>query len=255
MTISLIDVKNASLDFPLYNAESRSVKNLVKTFTKSRFNVQENGVTSVSGLKHINLTLRGGDRIGLVGPNGAGKSTLLKLLAGIYYPTAGVVYRSGTITTLFDINLGLDTDATGMENIYLANYLRGIKRSRIHEFVEGIIEFSELNEFIHMPVRTYSSGMQTRLAFAIATAFVPDILLIDEVFGTGDANFFKKSEHRMEQLMEDASILVFASHNDILVKKFCNKAILLTNGQQVAIGEVDEILAMHHEYMGTSPQA
>ena len=246
MTKAYLITESASLNFPLYSADRRSIKSLLRgAIPGARIGLRGDGEVSVEALRNINLNLEGGDRLALVGPNGAGKTTLLKLLAGIYYPTFGEIRRSGSVTTLFNIGLGLDMNATGIENIYLANYLHGMSRSHIKTFVEDVIEFSDLGQFIYMPVRTYSSGMLTRLAFAIATAFSPDILLIDEIFGTGDAKFVSKSSIRMENLMKKARILVFASHNNSLIKKLCNKALLIREGKEVALGGVDEILQLH----------
>jgi ABC-type polysaccharide/polyol phosphate transport system ATPase subunit len=245
---SLLSAEAVSLNFPLYNAESRSLRNMISGFgTRSRIGIGERGRPTVEVLRNINLSLKSGDRLALIGPNGAGKTTLLKLLAGIYFPTIGRVIRSGRITTLFDVSLGLDLDATGVENIYLANYLRGMHKLHVERMVDDIVEFCDLREFMHMPVRTYSAGMLTRLAFAISTAFVPDILLIDEVFGAGDQIFFQKSLRRMERLLEGASILVFASHNKDLIKTFCKTATLIQDGRQVASGEIDDIFGIYEQ--------
>lgn len=235
------------LRFPIFSAESRSLRNIAGGLgPKSRIGVGRGGSAVVETLRDINLSLEGGDRLALVGQNGSGKTTLLKLLAGIYFPTEGRLIRSGVVTTLFDISLGLDRDATGLENIYLANYLRGMPKVHIEQMVSDIVEFCELHEFMHMPVRTYSSGMATRLAFAISTAFIPDILLIDEVFGAGDLNFIEKSKARMEALLQQAKILVFASHDETLVKTFCNKGMLLKDGNQIALGDVNDVLKEYH---------
>lgn len=246
MAEAVLQVKNVNLKFPLYSAESRSFRNAIRNVALgSRIGVNSAGKGAVEALRDINLSLYGGDRLGLVGSNGAGKTTLLKLLAGIYAPTQGGVLRNGIVTTLFDIGLGMDGDATGLENIYLASYLRGMQKKNINDITDEIVEFAELHEFIHMPVRTYSAGMATRLAFSLATAFTPDILLVDEVFGTGDAKFIKKSEKRMADLMSNARVLVIASHNTEIIKKFCNKALLMRSGQQIKLGDVDDILSLH----------
>lgn len=248
MVSPVLHADSVYLRFPIYSAESRSLRNLVaKVGSQSRIGIGRTGRAAVEALRGINLSLRGGDRLALIGRNGSGKTTLLKLLAGIYYPSEGDLHRAGVVTTIFDISLGLDPDATGFENIYLANYLRGLPKVHIERAVDDIVDFCELGEFIHMPVRTYSSGMATRLAFAISTAFVPDILLIDEVFGAGDHNFVEKSKQRMESLLEKARILVFASHDEALVKMFCNKALLMQNGEQLEFGDVEEVLGHYHE--------
>lgn len=247
MVTPVLRTESVTVRFPIYSGESRSLRNVLSGIgPASRIGIGRTGRPAVNALRGINLSLHGGDRLALVGRNGSGKTTLLKLLAGIYYPSEGRVVRSGVVTTIFDISLGLDLDATGLENIYLANYLRGMPKAHIEQMVGGIIEFCDLHEFIHMPVRTYSSGMSTRLAFAISTAFVPDILLIDEVFGAGDFSFIEKSKKRMESLLQTARILVFSSHDDHLVTTFCNKGLLLRDGEQIAFGPIDEIISLYH---------
>lgn len=239
---------SVSLNFPIFSRDRRSLREVVGRLNrKSRFNMTEGKSAVVEGIKNISLSLEGGDRLALVGPNGAGKTTLLQVLAGIYFPSNGTVQRSGTLTTLLGMGMGLDMDASGMENIYIAHYLHGFRNHQIRGLVDEIVDFCELDEFINMPVRTYSAGMRTRLAFAISTSFVPDVLLIDEVFGAGDKRFFEKSQKRMETLMKKSRILVFASHNDSLLKTFCNKAMLMLDGEQVEVGGVDEVLCAYEE--------
>lgn len=201
----------------------------------------------VEGINNISISLEGGDRLALVGPNGAGKTTLLQVLAGIYFPSDGTVQRSGTLSTLLGMGMGLDLDASGMENIYISHYLFGMRNHQIRDLVDDIVDFCELDEFINMPVRTYSAGMRTRLAFAISTSFVPEVLLIDEVFGAGDKSFFEKSQRRMEAMMKKSRILVFASHNETLLKTFCNKAMLMKDGGLVEVGTIGDVLGKYEK--------
>lgn len=246
-----IAVDNVSLDFPIYSVESRSLRNMITNVGGGgRMKSSQSGHTVVEGLRDISLNLQQGDQLGLVGSNGAGKTTLLKLLAGIYSPTRGTVRCDGVITTLFDLGLGMDDDATGRENIYLASYLRGLPKTHIESMVEEIIDFTGIGEFINLPIRTYSAGMRTRLAFAISTAFVPDVLLIDEVFGAGDKSFIEKSNQRMNELMRSARILVFASHSNELLRTFCNKGLYLKDGKTVCMGDIDEVISTYEADVG-----
>lgn len=184
----------------------------------------------VTALDGVSFELEAGDRLGLVGANGAGKTTLLKVLYGIYEPTAGSLDIRGKVDALFNINLGFRPEATGRRNILLRGLINGWTETEIAERAEEIIEFSELGEFIDMPFKSYSQGMAARLAFAIATTLEPEILLMDEWIGAGDASFQKKATDRMNQLAEKAGIIVLASHNQELLKKTCNRVLELEKG-------------------------
>ena len=174
--------------------------------------------------------------------NGAGKSTLLRVLAKVYTPAIGQVKIKGRISSLLDLGLGIDGESTGYENIVLSGLLRGMSKKNIEANKKSIAEFSELGEYLAMPVRTYSHGMQLRLAFSIATSFSPEILLLDEVMGVGDASFMEKSKQRMTQLVDESDIVVFSSHSTDLVRKFCKKALWLDKGHVKAFGLVDDVL-------------
>jgi ABC-type polysaccharide/polyol phosphate transport system ATPase subunit len=180
--------------------------------------------------------------LALIGQNGAGKSTLLKVIAGVYEPVAGTVMVSGRITPLFEAAPGFDADDTGYENIITAGLLRGMTRSEIENKIPEIEEFSELGDYLSLPARTYSAGMRTRLGFAVATAGEPDILLLDEGIGAGDARFAERATRRMKEFMDRSRILVLASHSGHLVKSVCNKAALMQTGRIVKVGPVDEVL-------------
>ena len=183
--------------------------------------------------------------MGLIGHNGSGKSTLLKLLGGIYRPTSGTVSRAGVVGSLLDISLGMSPDATGRENIFLRGALQGMSRSEIARLVPGIIEFSELGDFIELPMRTYSSGMLLRLAFSVATVLSPDILLMDEWLSVGDEAFQSKAEARLHEVVSRTSILVIASHSANLISGQCNRVLYLDHGRLIADGPPAEVLPMY----------
>ena len=184
----------------------------------------------ILALKNVSIELNEGDTLGIVGSNGAGKSTLLRLMAGIYSPTRGVVRTEGNISTMFNIGLGMQLDASGMQNIMLSGIIAGHSRKQIEKVLPDIIDFTELGDFLHLPVRTYSQGMAMRLKFACATAFSPEILLLDEWIGAGDAEFQAKAQDRMKELLSDAGIVVLATHNEKLMKSTANRAIWLERG-------------------------
>ena len=243
-----IRLRSVSLNYPILNGDDNSLRGLLrKTTTPSTNHIgtQENGKKYVKGLTNVSLDIEEGDRIGLLGSNGAGKTTLLKTIAGIYLPSSGDLSLNGRISSLLDMGLGLDEDANGIENIFLAGYLRGRSKQETEKVLDDIIDFTDLGDFIYLPVRAYSAGMRTRLAFSIATAIVPDILLIDEVIGTGDEKFIQKSKARMEAIMSKASILVFASHNNALVKDYCNKGAVFKEGNMIFCGDVEDAVDQH----------
>ena len=246
---SRLTLDGVELRFPVYTNSRRSLRNAVVAWgsggryaRSARFSQSAEGELHFTVLKEIDLDLKEGDSLGLIGNNGAGKSSLLRLMAGVYRPTIGTIRREGRVLTLFDIMLGLDEDATGYENISLASYVRGIPPAEIAGRAEAIAAFADLEAFIHMPIRTYSAGMRTRLAFAISTALEPDILLIDEVFGAGDKDFFERSQERMREIMKSAGILVFASHNNALIRQFCRNSLWLEGGRVRAHGASAEII-------------
>ena len=191
----------------------------------------------VAALSGVTFALGAGDRLGLVGPNGAGKTTLLKVLYGVYTPTSGTLKRHGRVDALFNINLGFRREASGRRNIELRGLINGWSRSQIVERTEDIIEFSELGDFIDMPLKSYSQGMAARLAFAAATSFQPEILLMDEWIGAGDKSFQEKAKARMDEIVSQAGIIVLASHNDAIIKRMCNKVLRLEKGQAVSFVE------------------
>jgi ABC-type polysaccharide/polyol phosphate transport system ATPase subunit len=190
--------------------------------------------------------LRDGDRLGLIGHNGAGKSTLLKVMAGVYEPTTGSVFADGRLAPLLDLLPTIDPEDTGYEAIVIAGLLLGMTRRQIESKIPEIERFSELGDYLSLPVKTYSTGMTTRLGFSIATTVEPEILLIDEGIGAGDARFAELATTRMKELIGRTSILVLASHSDELIETVCNKAALLRAGHIIMVGAVREVLAQYH---------
>jgi ABC-2 type transport system ATP-binding protein/lipopolysaccharide transport system ATP-binding protein len=244
--MSSIEILHAHLDYSLIGIGSRSLKTRVLATATGGLISAGDAVAVINALRDISFSLREGDRLGLVGHNGAGKSTLLKVLAGIYKPTAGFVNVNGRIVSTLNISLGMEPEATGYENIILRGLLLGMKRKEINAKLDEIATFTELGEYLNMPVRIYSSGMLTRLAFATVTAMNSDILLMDEVIGTGDAAFMDKAERRLNEFMNRSKIIVIASHSDQVIQKFCNKALLLEHGKIIAEGLPDAVIDAYH---------
>lgn len=229
-----ISLKNVSLGFPIYGASATSFKKtLAASVTGGRVG-RDTGVTVVQALSDIDLDLRAGDRLGILGHNGAGKSTLLRLLAGVYDPTSGEYERSGTIASLIDPSMGIERDATGVENIMLRGLTMGMNRKEIDAITPEVCEFSGLGDYVNMPVRTYSTGMMMRLAFSICTSVQADILLMDEWLSVGDADFSTKAEARMRDMVAKSGILVLASHSPQLLLKECNRFVHLEHGRIVS---------------------
>jgi len=243
---------------PIYGGRSRSLKHaLFKTATKigaSRraaaqiggvIEAEATGKVVVKALDGISFTFNEGDRVGLVGHNGAGKTTLLRVICGILEPVAGDLEVLGSVTPMFNLTDGMDMEATGYENIWIRGQILGCSRPFIARCVDDIVEFCELENFLHMPVRTYSSGMMLRLGFAISTALQPQILVMDEMIGAGDATFYERAHIRLTHFIETAGILVVATHNPAIITTWCNKAMWLAHGKIAAFGAVDEVMASY----------
>ena len=242
-----IELDNVSVVFPVYSAGSRSLKNaLVAATTGGRIGSDAKHVV-IQALDQVSLQLHDGDRVALIGHNGAGKTTLLRVLAGIYEPRVGSIRIEGRVTPMFDINLGIDPESTGYENIILRGLYLGLTRAEILARRDSVAEFTELGPFLDIPVRTYSAGMQARLAFAMATCIEPEILLLDEGIGAGDASFLEKANERLDQFIKKAGILVLASHSIDLVRRLCNRALLMEHGRLVWGGGIEDGLALYHE--------
>tara|TARA_R110002073_G_scaffold126703_17_gene271724 strand:+ start:1771 stop:2499 length:729 start_codon:yes stop_codon:yes gene_type:complete len=201
----------------------------------------------VQALHDISFSLTRGDRLGIIGRNGSGKSTLLRVLAGIFPPHDGDIQVEGRIAALLNIGLGMRIEATGERNIILRGMISGLSKREAIARIPEIAEFAELGDYIKLPVRTYSSGMAMRLNFAIATAFDPEILLLDEWIGAGDATFGLKVQKRMNALVAEAGIVVLASHNAELIERSCNRALWLDQGRVRAMGDIDEVMTVYRD--------
>lgn len=239
--MAFIDFQKVCVDFPIFNATNRSLKNtIIQSATGGRvdFGAKE---TIVRSLDNVSFKINPGDRVGLIGHNGAGKSTLLRVLSRVYVPTSGQAVIFGSIGSLVDISLGIDPEATGRENILLRGVLMGLKRSEVLSRIDEIIEFSELGNFIDVPVRTYSSGMHLRLAFSVSTIIRPEILVMDEWLSVGDDRFNQKAAKRLEEMVEHSQILVIASHSRQLVEQVCNRVLWFEHGKLIADGDPREI--------------
>ena len=238
-----LSLENVSVSFPIYHGGSRSLKkNLLFRSSGGHLASDANHRITVEALRNISVRFQPGDRVALIGSNGAGKTTLLRVMAGIYEPVSGTVTSRGRISPMFDIGLGIDGEISGYENIRLRGVILGLTPAEIEERMQEIVEFTELGDYLDIPVRTYSTGMMTRLVFAVATCFAPEILLMDEWIVAGDAAFISKAQHRIESFVQNASIMVVASHSLAICRQFCNKAMWMEGGQIRAFGPVNEIL-------------
>jgi lipopolysaccharide transport system ATP-binding protein len=238
--------RDVSIAFPIFNATGRSLtSSLLKVATGGLLDSDPNGRVMVRALSGINLEIKEGERIGLVGHNGAGKSTMLRALSGVYAPSKGSVEIDGRIGSLIDISLGINLEASGRENIFIRGALLGLTKSEIQNRFAEIVEFSELGEFIEMPVRTYSSGMHLRLAFAVSTIVRPEILLMDEWLSVGDESFKHKAETRLAELVSTTKILVIASHSRELIASTCDRVIWLEHGQVKMDGPTSEVAPIY----------
>ncbi len=247
--MSSIILDQVIVDFPIYGSQ--------RSFRKALFQRASGGVIRREGrhnervvvraLDGISLELRRGDRLGMIGHNGAGKTTLLRVLAGVYEPTSGRVEIEGKISPLFNMSPGLDLDDTGYENIVTCGLYLGMSHEEISVKTADIERFAELGDYLSLPVRTYSAGMMLRLGFAMATAIDPEILLLDEGLGAGDARFADRAASRVKALVERANILVLASHSDALIASMCNRAIVLSGGCIVAEGTVPDCIRYYGE--------
>lgn len=248
--VPLKGVRNAELtldhvnvSFPIYHGGSRSLKkSLLFKGTGGQLASDASHRIIVEALRDVSLGFKAGDRVALVGSNGAGKTTLLRAMAGIYEPVSGTIAARGRISPMFDIGLGIDTEISGYDNIRLRGLILGLTPAEIEERMDDIVTFTELGDYLDIPVRTYSSGMMTRLTFAVATCFAPEILLMDEWISAGDANFLAKAEKRIGAFVAQASILVLASHMKKVCLEWCTTAVWMEKGQVRAVGPTADII-------------
>jgi ABC-2 type transport system ATP-binding protein len=236
-----ITTKDACVDFPIFDAKSRSLKKTVMGLVGGNI-ASTSKVPIIEALHDVTLNLEHGARVALVGHNGAGKTTLLRLLSGIYEPTRGAAEIRGRVAPIFDLGVGMDPEISGLENIMIRGLFLGMTRRQMEERVDDIAEFTELGDFLRMPLRTYSTGMRVRLALGVVTSIDPEILLLDEGIGAVDAAFLAKSKKRLADLVERSGLLVFASHSDEFLRELCDTAIWMEHGQVKQQGELDEVL-------------
>lgn len=245
-----IVLENVHVRYPIIHDHYRSVRRLLmRAVTLGRLYQQDTGSHVVHAIRGLTLTIEKGDRVGLIGRNGAGKSTLLKTLGGFILPDEGVLQVEGDIMPLFSVAAGMDEERTGYDNIFLSGRLLGIPRGEMEKHVPDIEAFTELGDFLKLPVRAYSDGMKIRLGFAISTCITPDILLLDEAIGAGDAHFLEKASQRAEAMYDRASIMLLASHSPEIITRLCNKVLWLSHGRVVEFGPTAEVLA---KYMQTT---
>ena len=247
-------LKNITLDFPIYGASTRSFKKrLLRATTGGLIKQTDNSIVTVRALNDINLHIEHGDKVGIIGHNGAGKSTLLRVLTGIYEPIIGEMKVDGKVTALLNVMMGLDQESTGLENIKICGILNGMTFEAIEANTQSIAEFTDLGDYLSMPIRTYSSGMQLRLAFAIATSIEPEILILDEVVGVGDVQFIHKAQERLKAIINTSKIVIVASHDEEIIKTICNKVIYMEAGNILFYGPVEEGMALYKNKCDDKP--
>jgi len=256
MEAPCIQLDDVWLDYSIYGAKTRSLRHAVASLaTGRRVWRGEDGPTRVQALKGIDLDIRDGDRVGLIGSNGAGKTTLLRVLAGAMWPARGHVRRVGLTSALFDVYLGMNSEASGWDNITLRGLFLGLSVAEIRSHTEEIVSFSGLSrDQLSRPVRTFSSGMALRLALSVSTCLNPHILLMDEWIWVSDADFVQRAQQRMNDMIRQTRILVIATHADYLIQQMCNKAVYLRHGEVISVGPVDETLALYHARRAAQPE-
>jgi ABC-2 type transport system ATP-binding protein len=242
-----IILRDATVDIPIFDNTTRSLKKAALGYSIGGVLGGENRAVVVRALSNVSLELRSGDRLGLIGHNGAGKSTLLRVMAGIYEPTAGTVKIGGKVAAMFEMGLGMNGDATGFDNIRMGGLYLGMSLKEIDAKLPDIATFSELDDFLNLPVRTYSQGMRTRLTFSLITSVDPEILIIDEGISAGDADFMQKASKRLLALVERSSILVLASHQLPLITELCTHCAILNHGQIARFGPAKDIVQEYSE--------
>lgn len=241
MSIS-INTYDAGVDFPIFDAKTRSLKKAFLGKAGGAIDRNSSDVVVVEALKNITMSLKDGDRVGLVGHNGAGKSTLLRLLSGIYEPTRGSATIRGRVAPVFDLGVGMDPEISGYENIIIRGLFLGQTRKQMLAKMDEIAEFTELGDYLDMPLRTYSTGMRVRVAMGVVTSIDPEILLLDEGIGAVDAEFMKKARHRLQELVKRSGILVFASHSNEFLAQLCDSAMWIDHGQIRQQGSIEDVV-------------
>jgi len=235
-----IKARDLGVTFSIYNSKTRSFRNHIISAVGGRAH-NHDGTTYIEALNNINLDINHGDRVAILGHNGSGKSTMLKVISGVYEPTAGHIESNGDISSLTDIGMGMDPENSGHHNIIMRCIFMGMTIKEAKEKVKEIVDFSELHDYIHLPMRTYSTGMYMRLALTIATSTAPDILIMDEMIGAGDGDFIKKARKRTLDFIQKTKVMVISSHDMSIVNELCNRAIWLEKGKIIADGDVESI--------------
>lgn len=242
MSNTVLTVENVSVRYRITEQKVDDLKDYLIKLVKRELRYKE-----FLALQGVSFTLKKGDRLAILGLNGAGKSTLLKVIAGVLKASEGKVEKEGKIVPLLELGAGFDPQYTGAENIYFYGAMLGYTKEFLKEKYDEIVAFAELGEFIHVPVKNYSSGMRARLGFSIATIVEPDILILDEVLSVGDAKFRKKSEQKIMEIIDKGTTVLFVSHNEAQVRNICSRAILLDHGRLVESGDVDKVLTVYKE--------
>lgn len=255
--MSVVHLDNVSLRFKSFHARSGGLKeSVMRWLSPPQWTKKHKPARSEFwGLKDVNLELKEGDRLGIIGRNGAGKSTLLKVISRIYRPTQGAIKVQGRVAPLIEIGAGFNPELTGRENAYLNGSILGIPRKVIAQHLDSIVEFSELQDFIDMPVKYYSTGMHLKLAFTLATELPPDILILDELYAGGDAAFIQRANKRLEQFVESSKILILVAHDMGYIQKFCNRVVVLDHGKLVAQGEPQAMIDRYLSFCGGNERA
>jgi lipopolysaccharide transport system ATP-binding protein len=242
--MAILELDDVGLVYPLIEGSAISIRR--KLLSVMGIAQKGSAISYVTGLRNLSLKFERGERVGLIGRNGAGKSTFLRLLAGIYVPSSGTIKVEGEATTLFDLSLGMDDEATGYDNIYIAGYVLGFSKREIQSRISEIEVFTELGDALNRPIKTYSAGMRVRLAFALATTKASDILLVDEIIGVGDSQFLAKAQRRVKSLMRDESIFFLASHAEFMLNDFCERGLVFDSGRVVFDGPIDLAIAFYN---------
>ncbi|MDC7676493.1 ABC transporter ATP-binding protein [Asticcacaulis machinosus] len=237
--MSLIELTGVNLTYRIYSVRAQSLRNAIANVAVGgRLLKSGNDIVHVNALNGINFSLNEGDRLGIIGHNGAGKTTLLKVLARVYEPDTGHVRIDGRVSSMIDVSLGVDYELTGRENLINMGRIRGYSTKQILQKIPEIVEFTDLGQFIDLPIKTYSAGMVTRLIFGVATSLEPDILLMDEWIGAGDKFFVEKATNRLNEVLNKSRIIVLATHSWSLMSSLCNKVLVLNAGRQVFFGDI-----------------
>lgn len=236
-----INVRGLTLDYPVYSVQAKSLRSAVMAAAVGGKLLKTNSdMTVVRALSNVQFSLQQGDRLGIIGHNGSGKTSLLKVLAGVYEPTQGFVDIDGRVSSMLSMSIGVDHEATGLQNIRTILMMQSRSRKDIDKKLPQVVEFSDLGHFVHMPFKTYSAGMMARLIFAAGTSLDAEILIMDEWLGAGDASFREKAAQRMQSVVSNAGIVVLATHDPNLVKRVCNKVLVMEGGRAVFLGSLEE---------------